>query len=100
MKAGFTLLGSVHIIINIVKEWLSSDTSSGMNVLKKAKRKGAFNHWEPIYIATNSVICNQRGAWCKLYSKGAKGQGAYAPSFPYPQPPFKNMLLPLPKKFL
>ena len=45
----------VCIIINIVKEWLSSDTSSGMNVLKKAKRKGAFNHWEPIYIATNSV---------------------------------------------
>ena len=84
----------VCIIINIVKEWLSSDTSSGMNVLKKAKRKGAFNHWEPIYIATNSVICNQRGAWCKQYSEGAECYGAYAPPFRYPHPSQKYVITP------
>lgn len=49
----FQICPACHTIPNGV-EWLRKDNNEDMRVFTTVKRQGAYKHWEPIYIGTDS----------------------------------------------
>lgn len=50
----YKICSSCHLIPNAT-QWFTNDEAKDLQVFTAVKRQGAFNHWEPFYIGTNSI---------------------------------------------